>query len=292
MKDLEALRDALDVALLRLESGQALARSLDDAPRFACDRVWVERWVELRRRLLSGHVSAVEAIGNFRRSVDLQLRVRRLVAKRSLLPLAQAASVGVTSLLFLGVTQVFFSESFRLRAPELGLALGLILGGWAWIWRLVNAYRKDLWFLDWLEFVSALSTQLSWGQGLLAAWKNAQPAPGKLPAPLEVFLATSLHHAENYQALPPAVACEQAPLVLRCRTRWEQVHRLFVANERVLPLLQKEIDGAFAGFQETLERQADLLAMRLLLPLFLCFAPAYLVMLLVPLIRPWAQPGL
>ena len=76
---------------------------------------------------------------------------------------------------------------------------------------------------------------------------------------------------------------------MRSQTRWEQIHRLFVANERVQPVLQKELENSFASFQESLEKKAELLALRLMMPLFMCFAPAYLVMMLTPLIRPFLE---
>lgn len=292
MKDLETLRDALDIALLRIESGQALVHALADAPRFKCDKEWIERWLELKNRLLKGEVSVLEALSNFRRSVDLQLRIRRLVARRSLMPLVQACSVGATSILFLLATQTIFADMLQLRPLELALSLSLLGLGYFWTFKLMQNYRRDLWLIDWLEFVSGLATRVSWGQSLLVAWKQTASAKSRLPKDLDLFLKKSLQHAENYEPLPPLVPTRghDAKLVRKCQLRWEQVHRLFVANERVLPVLQKELTHAYESFQDSLERKAELLSAKMMLPLFLCFAPAYLVMLLAPLIRPLLSP--
>ena len=292
MKELETLRDALDIALLRVESGQAISKALEDAPRFCCDLDWIERWRELRERLLRGEASALEGLSNFRRSVDLQLRIRRLISRRSLLPLIQATAVGCSSVLFLLATQIFFSELFRLTSTELSVVLGLIIAGCLWIWKLLGAYKRDMWFVDWLEFMSGLATRLSWGQGLLVSWKLGRGSMERLPPELRSYLSESFTRAENYQSFCSPRTTRTGNLLLRrCQLRWEQVHQLFVANERVLPVLQKELESAFEVFSDGLERQAELLGARLMLPLFLCFAPAYLVMLLAPLIRPLMGSG-
>ncbi|MEO5667099.1 MAG: hypothetical protein ABIR96_03485 [Bdellovibrionota bacterium] len=292
MNSLEILRDALDVALLRIESGQPLAKAVADAPRFECEKDWVERWTELRSRLLRGESSALEGLTQFRRSVDLQLKIGRLVTRRSLLPLIQSGAVGLTSMIFLVATQTLFRDLFHLTSIELAVAISLLGVGYLWMWKLVHDYRRELWFIDWLEFVSGLSARLSWGQGLLPAWKYGLASTARLPKELREFLTESFRKAENYEVLPtPRLVSKEDALVFRCRTRWEQVHRLFVANERVLPVLVREIENAFESFQDGLERKAELLSAKLMLPLFLCFAPAYLLMLMAPLIRPLLVPA-
>jgi len=292
MNDLETLRDSLDIALLRIESGQSLVQALADAPRFKCEKQWIERWLELKSRLIKGEASAAEALSNFRRSVDLQLRIHRLVARRSLLPLVQACAVGLTSILFLVATQTLFADMLKLRASELMLVISLLGLGYFWIFKLMQAYRRDLWFIDWLEFVSGIATRVSWGQSLLVAWKQSLPLKSRLPAELDAFLKKSLNHAENYEALPriSPTGKRDLKLIRKCQLRWEQIHRLFIANERVLPVLQKELTHAYEHFQDGLERKAELLSAKMMLPLFLCFAPAYLLMLLAPLIRPLMAP--
>ena len=288
MKNLEELRDALDIILLRVESGQTLRTALNDAPRFRCAREWAERWIEVRRRIQNGEGSTLEALAQFRKSVDLELRVRRLVAKRSILPLAQAGAVGLTALLFLVATQSFFADIFRLLPLELACVLGLMGIGIFWISRLMIAYQKELWFLEWLDFMSALASRVSWGQSLLVAWRQGLSTIRKNPA-LRTFLQTSYGLAQNYEPLPISKTPERDRRLLHCQTRWAQVHRLFIANERVLPILQKELDQAFDSFRDDLEKNAELLGVKLMLPLFGCFAPAYLLMLLAPLIRPLFQ---
>ena len=290
MKNLEELRDALDIIHLRVESGQTLIIALRDAPRFQCSREWGERWIEIRRRLQNGEGSTLEALAQFRKSVDLEVRVRRLLVKRSLLPLAQAGAVGLSALLFLIATQTLFSDIFRLLPHELFIVLALMGSGGFWILRLMRAYRKELWFLEWLDFVSALASRLSWGQSLLVAWRQGLDSVRKMPE-LKNFLETSYRLAQNYEPLPQHKSKERDRRLLRCQIRWEQVHRLFIANERVLPLLQKELDRAFTSFQDDLEKNAEVLGIKLMLPLFVCFAPAYLLMLLAPLIRPLWQAG-
>jgi hypothetical protein len=288
MKNLGQLRDALDIVILRIESGLTLLNALDDAPRFRCAREWGELWIELRRRVQNGEGSALDALVQFRKSVDLELRVRRLVAKRSLLPVAQAAAVGLSALLFLLATQTLFGDIFRLQPLELLAVLGLMGFGAFWISYLMRAYRRDLWFLEWLDFVSALASRLSWGQSLLVAWRQGLVSLRKMPD-LKKFLETSYELAQNYEPLPERSSGARDKRLLHCQTRWAQVHRLFIANERVLPLLQKELDRAFDSFQDDLEKNAELLSVKLMLPLFGCFAPAYLLMLLAPLIRPLWQ---
>jgi hypothetical protein len=288
MKSLEELRDALDIVLLRVESGQTLRTALDDAPRFRCSREWAERWIEVRRRIQNGEGSTLEALAQFRKSVDLELRVSRLVAKRSLLPIAQAGAVGLSALLFLVATQTLFGDIFRLLASELFCVLGLMGVGVFWISRLMRAYRKELWFLEWLDFISGLASRVSWGQSLLVAWQQCLACVRKNQE-LKNFLESSYGLAQNYEPLPTHKTNERDRRLLHCQTRWAQVHRLFIANERVLPLLQKELDRAFESFQDDLEKNAELLGVKLMLPLFGCFAPAYLLMLLAPLIRPLWQ---
>ncbi len=288
MKSLEELRDALDIVLLRVESGQTLRTALDDAPRFRCSREWAERWIEVRRRIQNGEGSALEALAQFRKSVDLELRVSRLVAKRSLLPIAQAGAVGLSALLFLVATQTLFGDIFRLLASELFCVLGLMGLGVFWISRLMRAYRKELWFLEWLDFISGLASRVSWGQSLLVAWQQGLASVRKNQE-LKNFLESSYGLAQNYEPLPIHKTNQRDRRLLHCQTRWAQVHRLFIANERVLPLLQKELDRAFESFQDDLEKNAELLGVKLMLPLFGCFAPAYLLMLLAPLIRPLWQ---
>jgi hypothetical protein len=287
MKELEALVDALDIGILRMESGQTLAQALNDAPQLQCDSDWVQRWLELRDRLSKGQASGLDGLSNFRRSVKLHLRIRRLVQRRSLLPLIQAGAVASCTLIFLLVTQVFFAELFRLSFLELSTALLLTGIGCYWIKHLLAEYEKELWFMDWLEFISGLATRIGWGQGLLPAWRAGMHGIGRLPRELIEFLYSSYKRAESYETIPSVKRLPPSKdrLLTRCRVRWEQVHRLFVANERVLPILNKELEDAYACFCDGLERRAEVLSAKLMLPLFLCFAPSYLLILLAPLIR-------
>ncbi len=288
MKDLEILIEALDLAILRMESGQTLNHALSDAPRFRCQAVWVQKWQDLRSRLGEGTSSSRMALQSFRQAARLQLRARRLVRKRSLMPIAQAGLVALSTVSFVVFTQFGFEELLELNTLE-QLAIGSLLASGAfWIVWLVRQHQKEMWYLDWIDFVSEVSSRLQWGQGFLAAWKPEAAQFKYFPPALRSFLTLSRRHAERYEALPTRNIRAQKTLTsleVRCVSRWEQVHRVFVGNERVLPLLEKESSEAFEDFCERLEIKAEALSMKLIMPLFICFAPASLLSLVAPLLR-------
>lgn len=284
---LEKLSNHFETLLLRLESGQSLRQSLQDAPTLYCPRKWADRWIPLRERLLEGRSQALPGLRSFHKSLLMEQKLYRLLRKKVFMPLFQATSVVFSSLLLLIFTQLWGDEIFKLDLKDYLIEASLLIGGIYWIYRLVRLLFEDLWYLDWIDFVSSIDGQMAWGQNLLSAWKNVKPLQKRLPPRMCRWLEESYESARNYRPLSVEQIRHSSSNLLehRCCERWIQVHQLFVRNEAVRMLIHNELESSYQRFEYQLEIKSEKLAAHLMLPLFVCFLPASLYVVLAPLIK-------
>lgn len=285
---LEALSLHLETLIIRIESGQSLRQALQGAPTILCTQKWIDRWVPLRDRLLQGQSQALTGLQSFRNALVLEQKLGRLIRKKAFMPLFQALSVMLTSLILVLFTQFFGEEIFQFRKMDYLVEFFFFLVGGVWIFLLIKNLFSDLWMLDWIDFLSSLDSQMSWGQNLLSAWKNSHQLHLKFPFKLQKLIQSSYQSSQRYEALSNAILKETYstnPLERRCWERWKQVHDMFIRNESIKPLLNYEAENSYKRLEEHLELKSEKLSGYLMLPLFLCFLPASLYVILIPMIR-------
>jgi|GEM_PF-3287480 len=290
---LDALSLHFETLLIRIESGQSLRQALKDAPAIECSKKWADRWSPLRERLLNGHSQAIQGLQSFRNSLLLEQKLGRLVRKKAFMPLFQACSVMLTSLLLVVFTQVWGDAIFEFTLKDYLVEFFLFSVGSYWIYLLVRALFRELWYLDWIDFLVSIEGQMSWGQNLLAAWKNTQALQTRFPQALQDYLKLSFREAQNYESLKnktsPLVFKKKDLLQKRCVERWSQIHELFVRNESVRLLISNEAMSSYQRLENQLEYKSEKLSGLLMLPLFCCFLPASLYVVVVPLLKLFTQ---
>jgi hypothetical protein len=283
---LHQLSHYLESLIIRVESGQALAQALKDAPKIYLEAEWIERWKPLRNKILSGAGSHLDALKSFYRSLVLHQKLERLIKKKSFLPLLQAISVIGISLVMLLFTQFFAAEIFQLKLGELLLILLWLGLGSAWTLHLLKLSRQELWVSDWITFINSIENRISWGQNFLCAWQESRALEKNLAPELKKFLNQSFPKARLYEHINlNEVKFSKKLAVRRAQERWLQIHKIFVQNERIRQLLENESQSAYSSLEDSLELSADKLSAQLLMPLFIFFMPSSIIVILMPILR-------
>lgn len=284
---LENFADGIDLALMRVRCGKTLRQALVNLPEVKVAPAVAKEWAELRNRILSGDLPAEKGLESFVESLRLRERVTQLIQEKTLAPKLQAYVIAGLSCLLFVVSKFLFPATLR---PKFGLcvvALGLIFFSFLWIGKLRRNFERNLWFADWLVFLQRLESSLSWGQTFTASMGAIEASlwtrwPASLGADLGRLREASL------RALPYRPSAGDAPSrdaeLTKAHDQLDWIADLYRKGQPMTEILRKFVTLSFEGFERRTAMRAHRLSLELLLPLFVCSLPAFLLLLFGPLL--------
>lgn len=288
---MKELIQELDILELRLNSGQSFAQASKSAvPIQAVDKKWQKLWFQVAEGINKGQLSSLESVRAFRDSLSFEYRAEKLRKKKALLPSVQAWSVAGASILFYLCLKIFFREMIVIPL-ELEVLVGTLLcGGIFWIARLLMKYKASFWVIDWLRTQTLILSQLKWGQSLQKALRQNAHTSGHWPKELHTWWMASYEASMRYEKTPDAIDSKTSShLERKFSSYWRFCLEQFRRNENFVPLIESHIQRETSHFEELCETNAEWLSVKLMLPLFLCFCPAFLILCFGPMLTRLAQ---
>ena len=288
---MERLAQESELILLRIRSGQSFisackgARIIESFPKKL--NPWQDRWIELSIGIQRGHYSALESVQSFLTSLRFEIRAQKVKKKKALLPTVQAWSVAGTAILFYGITKLFFGEVASLPLSlELGV-LVLMLSGVAWIFYLLKKYESQFWVIDWLRVQSLFLGQIKWGRTLHQCLRDFEVDKVSWPEDMKTWWKTSAAASMNYSDSEEPIFPEKKRLSFQAKYTqyWSLCLKQFNNNETFLPLMESHLKHESQAFEDYCETLAEVLGLKLMLPLFVCFCPAFLILSLGPMVH-------
>lgn len=291
MGTMKELIQELDILELRLNSGQSFAQASRSAASIeSVGSKWQELWFEVSDGIVKGQLSALESVRAFRDSLSFEYRAEKLRKKKALLPSVQAWSVAGSSILFYFCLKFFFGQTVVIPL-SLELLVGLLLtSGILWIAHLLKMYKASFWVIDWLRTQTLILSQLKWGHSLHKALKQRQKGGEDWPKEIRQWFtaanSASMHHKQS----PEALSCrESSHLEKKFSSYWRFCLEQFRKNENFVPLMEAHIQRETKSFEELCETNAEWLSVKLMLPLFLCFCPAFMILCFGPMLTRLTQ---
>ncbi len=283
---MEKLANEVELILLRIRSGQSLASACANAKSLDGNlkdfKEWQERWTEIVVSVQRGHYSALESIQSFLHSLRFEMRAQKLKKKKALMPMIQAWSVVGTALLFFATIKIFFADVASLPFRMELLVVFLMLMGVLWIYYLLKKFESNFWVVDWLRQQSLIMGQIKWGRSMHQVLKDVDISKHKWPEPLKKWWQDSQSSCLGF------VACTAlttgGAFELRYSEYWSLCLNQFIRNESFLPLIESHVEFESKSFEDYCETLAEWLSVKLMLPLFLCFCPAFLLLCLGPMV--------
>jgi hypothetical protein len=180
------------------------------------------------------------------------------------------------------VIRFFFQDLVQLSPQIESAVLGLLLLGSLWIAFLLHRFRKNFWISDWLRTQSLLQSQLQWGLSLPQALSRLQ-TPDSWPKELASWWEEANTQARHFE---PTLSMNflKDKDSRKLAEYWHFCLERFRQNEGVLALVEQHIPILKEDFEGLCEKRAELLSVKLMAPLFLCFCPAFLLLCLGPLL--------
>lgn len=288
MKNPEALIDALERLRLRLQCGHALTQALSRLPDIKAPIDVCQEWSELRELMASGKVSAAGAVTSFIKTLRLKTELRQLVHQKSFGARAQGVLISVLAMMFLLAAYFLFPATVQPSAELSVIAAALVGIGAVWMQLLLRRFEHALWFADWVLFLARLASALKWGHMLAPALEMSQASrtgkdwPPVVQTRLEC-LQTRLraHHPIN----DPDILSNTEKYERKALEHLEWLETSFVAGQPLSELLEAFTSSALDSFKHDLNVRAEKLGLYMLAPLFVCDLPAFLLLLLGPLLR-------
>ncbi|NCN41635.1 hypothetical protein GW916_10370 [bacterium] len=294
---MEELAQEAELIQLRLKSGKSFMSACKDAKAVSVksknERVWQERWTNLKVGVEKGHFSALESVQSFMRSLRFEIRAQKLRKKKSLLPIIQAWSVAGAAILFYLTIKIFFSEVVPMSLYLEGAILLLLGLGTYWISRLLKNFESQFWVIDWLRGQSLLLGQVKWGRSLHQCLRDFDPDQFAWPTDLKSWWKQSCLESYNYQDITPYKSSDtkikKQDFASKYSEYWKLCLEQFNRNESFLPLMESHLEYEAQSFEDYCETLAEWLSVKLMLPLFLCFCPAFMLLCFGPLLSKITQ---
>ncbi len=285
--DRRALIRDLDLVLTRIRSGLTLTQALRDLSPPRADAEFRREWEGVREGVLAGRVSAEDAVFALRLRLRTEERLESDLQRCTAQPRAQGWLVSALAVAF-GLYQSLLAPELLRPRPLTWLAVLPLLATGLWTLRLLIArVRRHLWLADWILALRRLESGLRWGESLPALLARTPPPPTlpKVLAAAWCSLQTRLRlgHPPTPSKGPPISKSDHGSVAALETLSW--LERLFHEGHSVREVLSGSLTSFEEQLADRLALESEALKLRLLVPLFVFFLPAFAAFLLDPLLR-------
>lgn len=288
-KDLDSLLDAIDHVLVRIRCGNTLLQAVEGMPPLKADAQICSEWCALRDRILNGEIPA-ESLASFVQHLRLVSRIDGLLEQKTQGPRIQGQVITVIAFLFAIVSRVLFPEEIRPSWTLTLISWTLLGAGAYWVKTELRRASAGLWMADWLAFLARLSAALSWGQTLGPALVHAleDRPPKSWPNSLQTVLQKFTEACRHYEDLPVSTwelgFRDTSSEIVQATEQLRWIHELHQKGQPLVETLDSFVEHALEGLERRLSIAAEKLTVRLLIPLFVCYLPAFLITLFSPIL--------
>ena len=287
---MDQLIDAFELLLLRIRCGQTLTQSMRGLASPKVNAELNSQWQTLFLSIQKGSLRAEPGIQAFLGFLKLQRKLSGLLSQKTLLPKLQSLVIMTISAGFLLAGYLLFPDTLRPTSSVVLVsltlnALGFLLNGY-----LIRSFEKDLWFAEWLMFLSNIQNNLNAGftlaRSLSVELENLEKFknwPKSLLSDL-VQLGTCIQQGTelpNLRTLPSRAKAshQQAHEHLKLLTQQ------YSNAEPLSELLSKLLPSCAEVFERQITMESEKLSLKILVPMFLFYFPSFLVLLFGPLLR-------
>lgn len=283
---LESVISGLEQILGEVRAGHTLRQCLNQSlPSERVSATQARQWTIIRDGILSGQVSAERSLQGFIRILKNQLKIIRLIHRRSYMPRVQGMVLaGFYTLM--GIVVTVLSE----KPPPLPVIV--FVGGWISLGILTLKYLiqktfQDSWISHWIIFLRMIELLMSWGSTFASAIRAQAPSiQTQLPAALFIEMSKITELASSAQTpnggLDKTIkrsSQKKKSFYQRALTQWQQIVTLDQRGISITPLLQEHADQMEELLTMTLEDKGERLGIILLIPLFVFFVPPLFILL-------------
>ncbi len=235
---------------------------------------FAREWQEIKIQILEGQLSGAQALQSLISRIELDVEVSEAFQKTSAMAVAQSYICGF---LFLGalILRVWLSDApFQVTD---GLAFLMIAIAALSQWKIYRHFLRESWFHDWLKFISNFESQIRSGKTpQQALQENRERLNKKIP---EYLLDPEKNSEPNRTAKKNI-----GPLEKSAQKSWNLI---WLAHSRGLGLgqfLERQREILLKKLLAHYSIAATRLSLLMLIPLYLLFLPACLMVMLGPLL--------
>lgn len=284
-KDEEQLIDCLDIIRIRLEAGLSFSQAISQMPQLKIEHSVCKTWKKLSEKIEEGRISACSALESLTNNLRYKLELRELRNQKSLNARIQSSVSLVIGVIFLGCSFFMFPEEIKPTPPLYAISITLMGLTWLWMHYFYKQFEKELWFGDWLLLLENISYEMSWGQTLGQSLSDQENLISKIPLPLQTAtrqLAEALKKGQQptWPACPPIAS--SFLFISFDHGRW--IVHLVGQGLSIAQTLLSFSQTSRKNFERHLQKQGEILAWKLMIPLFVCLVPSILVLLFGPLL--------
>lgn len=288
----EELIDSLNQVYSEIQSGTTFFQAIHNhqLPQLKVRHSIVQNWIPLRDAIIDGKISALETLKTLIDELRSQKKILLILKKKTQSPLMQmyigsACSLAISLFLYFNSLSV----NSTLSLPFQLLLIVLSLQGIAFYVsrKIIFSFRKKLYFLDWIQFISRIHLAMKWGQSLNLAFKEAEEKllidhlPKKVQLNLINFKKKLYGHTPSFQ-----VDLSKEKLWKKSQQQLKSLLALYEKGNSVTPFLKLSLDDSYREFQYYMESESEKTSYFLLLPLFFLQVPSFFLVLIYPL---WMQ---
>lgn len=277
----------MELLILKIRSGHTyLSAKSQSRLQFVAPKERAQ-FKKIETAILDEQKPALPALEAYKNHLALDYQTRELISAKSMVAILQAKILVALAALLAGA-------SFFLFPPQLSSSLttplwipltacSLILGAWKWCEYLSSSFEKNLWFSKWNLLLSSWASGLQSGQTFHSTCLEGSESWGQLPSPLRKHLDGYRSNTKHPSSKKIQNNSRDPFIDLAC----EQCQLIFLQMERGVPVLEfllSLIDDNKQKFQQFIVKKGDLLQFQLMIPLMLCFLPAFWLLLFGPLV--------
>ncbi len=291
-KKISQLALSLEIVLLRIQSGQCLSQALRQLPSFSMPRGLCENWLNLRQQMEEGRISCELGLKSYIDQLRLEEELLAKLHEKTLLPKLQLYLIIAGALAFGSSTQFFYPPHLQPQPSQCAWSLVLLATAALWMHWELRRFASQLWYCEWIFFLSRLRAQLVWGQTLSSSFAKSYSKKelGRLPSSLKdslIQFATHLHQGQidrfatesgrkNFQAFSEEWKVQEELCAMA---------DLEAQGQGLAVYIEKTISLSHSTFERKLSLQTQILSLRLLAPLFLFCVPSFLLIIFAPLLN-------
>lgn len=236
-------------------------------------------WRALEHSILEGRLSPLKAVEEFTERYQKSNDLADMIEQKSMSARIQAYVVTALSLFIAVIATFFFPETLRPSFNDMLICFALLACAWIWQKRMLEDFRKDCFFMDWLHFFRGLSLSLQMGMILPRAIEELHPIKSIANTwPISITSTEPLKHE-------PKTPQKTETHWKLAQNSWNEVQRLYESGHPLSKLILHLSDIQEKTFRREIIFKTEKLSYKLMLPLFLCCLPAMLWLFFSPLLK-------
>lgn len=268
----------------RLESGESIIQCLQSmGTPLKGSQEFLNQWSRLSELMIEGRVSPAKGVEHFASQIETQNNLLNLASQKTLSARIQAyLSSGIILLLIIS-SQFFFPPSVRANFGILTICLTLSAASLLIMKLFLKRFEKELFFLEWLSFLKAISLSLQCGSTFPHALTEHMPnnemikkLPPQLSRNISLSAINSSETGISHRKKESLWNLAERSWITLCRNYQEGLPQVELIN-KLIKMQENE-------FTHVMTKSSERLSYLLLIPLFALSVPAVFVFLFAPLL--------